>query len=330
MKRNYSDPPLLAADQALANLRAQPRPWARDYLAMYSSWLNGITKEPWLMSLPLDDHMVHRGDGVFEAAKCVAGRIYQFREHLERLGRSARAIELEPPIEPEELAQLTGAVVRAGGEADCLVRIYLSRGPGGFTTNPYECPEPGVYVMVSRLHPPPPERYRQGVEIGLARVPVKSGFFASIKSCNYLPNVLLKAKAVRAGWDFAVGLDEKGRISEGSTENIGLVDQGGRLVLPPAGHILEGITVKRAASLARELVDQGLLAGVEHRDLGVEDLKAAREVMLFGTTLDVLPVTRLEGRSLGGGRVGPVARALLQRLRRDMRDNPEASTPVMA
>ena len=329
MKRNYSAPPLLAPDQALANLRAQPRPWARDYLAMYSSWLDGITREPWLMSLPLDDHMVHRGDGVFEAAKCLAGRIYQFDQHLARLWRSAGSIQLEPPLDQGELKSLTAAVVRAGGQADCLVRIYISRGPGGFTTNPHECPEPGVYVMVSRLHPPPPERYQEGVEIGLARVPVKSGFFASIKSCNYLPNVLLKAQAVKEGWDFAVGLDEQGRISEGSTENIGLVDPKGRLLLPPARHILEGITVKRAASLAAGMVDQGMLAGVEHRDLGVEDLKRAREVMLFGTTLDVLPVTRLAGEPLGGGRVGPVARELLQRLRRDMLHNPEASTPVM-
>lgn len=322
-------PPILSGDQAVQRLKERPRPWAKEYLAMYSSQFGGIVAEPWLMSVPIDDHVVHRGDGVFEASKCVAGRIYQFREHVERLFRSAASIMLEPPFTRNELEALCVSVVRAGGEPDCMVRIYLSRGPGGFTTNPFECPEPGLYVVVSKLHSLPAKAYELGVQIGISHVPSKSGFYASVKSCNYLPNVLLKREAVAKGWDFAVGLDEHGEIAEGSTENIGLVDKNGVLRMPPPVNILEGITARRALQLAGEMAREGLLKGIEHGPVSLEDLQAAAEVMLFGTTLDVLPVTRLEGDPLAGGKPGPMVKELLARMRRDILANPAQSTPAL-
>ncbi|RJX28816.1 MAG: hypothetical protein C4525_15395 [Desulfarculus sp.] len=325
---DYANPPILTPEQAVARLQALPRPWAGDYLAMYSNWLGGIVTEPWLMSAPLDDHLVHRGDGVFEATKCLHGRIYLLQRHLERLHHSAAGIHLAPPLSRAQLTSLAQAVVRAGGEKDCMLRIYLSRGPGGFTTNPFECPEPGLYLMAGRIHPPAETAYEKGVQVGVSRVPSKSGFFASVKSCNYLPNVLLKREAVSRGWDFAVCLDAEGHLAEGSTENIGLVDQEGRLLLPRPDNILEGTTVRRAVELAQDMVSQGALAGVERRALRVADLEQAAEAMLFGTTLDVLPVTRLDGRPIGSGQPGPVARELLRRLRQDILHNPAMSTPA--
>jgi len=321
-------PPILSEAEAQARLMALPRPWADDYLVMYSNWLGGIVREPWLMSVPIDDHLVHRGDGVFEAMKCVAGRLYQCDAHLERLARSAQSIHLELPLDLGALKRLAVDVTRAGGEPDCMVRLYISRGPGGFSTNPYECCAPGVYVMVSRLHAPASESYQRGVRAGISLVPSKSGFYASVKSCNYLPNVLLKREAVVRGWDFSVGLDENGHLSEGSTENVGLVDSLNRLLLPLPDHILEGTTVRRAIELAQDLVEKGLLSRIEHRPLVRDDLDKAREILLFGTTLDVLPVTRLEGEPVGDGAVGPVAKALLELVRQDIRHNPAVSTPV--
>ncbi len=321
-------PPKLNEIQAMERLKALRRPWASDYLAMYSNWLEGIVTDAWLMSVPLDDHLVHRGDGVFEATKCVNGRIYLFERHLDRLEGSAAAIHLHPPLGRREMIALAGAVVRAGGQRDCMLRIFLSRGPGGFTTNPFECPTPGLYLMASRLHLLPEKAYEQGVNLGISRMPAKSGFFAGVKSCNYLPNVLLKREAVARGWDFAVGLDPDGCLAEGSTENFGLVDAQGRLLLPPASHILEGTTVKRAVELAQDLLESGELAGIERRPLKVEELKGAREVMLFGTTLDVLPVSRIDGQPVGGGRPGPVARELRRLMQRDIAENHQMSTAM--
>jgi branched-chain amino acid aminotransferase len=327
----FEHPPIiLSEEQAIAHLKEVERPWASDYLAMYSSWLGGIVREPWLMQVPMDDHIVHRGDGVFEMAKCVNGRIYQLDRHLVRLAGSAQAIQLALPADLGALKRLVLAVTKAADQSTCAVRIYLSRGPGGFTANPFECPNPGVYVMVSHLHHPKEAAYQNGVRLGVSRVPSKSGFYAAVKSCNYLPNVLLKREALTRGWDYGLGLDEDGFLAEGATENVGLVDAGGHLLLPLPHHILEGTTVRRATELAAGLVAKGSLAGVEHRPLSLEDLEQAREVMLFGTTLDVLPVSYLEGRPVAEGRPGPVALALLELMRRDIEDNLEMSTPVFA
>lgn len=325
---NYQEPPLLSPDQALARLKALPRPWASDYLAMYSNWLGGIVTDPWLMSVPIDDHLVHRGDGVFEATKCLNGRIYLFERHLERLKRSATSIHLEMPLTRRELTTLATAVIRAGGRRDCMLRIFLSRGPGGFSTNPYECPQAGVYVVASLIHPPSEEIYQRGANLGVSQVPAKSGFFAGVKSCNYLPNVLLKREAITHGWDFAICLDPDGYLAEGSTENMGLVDRDGFLLLPPPEHILEGTTAKRTVELAQGLVERGELAGVARRHLRVEELKTAAEVMLFGTTLDVLPVSRIDGRPVAGGKVGPVAKKLRALILDDIANNHEMSTAV--
>lgn len=326
--RNYGHPQMISEDEAIRRLRELPRPWAHDYVAMYSNWLGGMVREPWLMSVPLDDHMVHRGDAIFEMSKCVKGRIYQLDRHMERLAASAQTIHLELPTDLGSLKRLVVEVASATGLLDCAVRIYLSRGPGGFTTNPYECPEPGVYIIISHLHTPPEAAYQNGVRLGVSLVPSKSGFFASVKSCNYLPNVLLKREALSRGWDYAVGLDDDGYLAEGSTENMGLVDQDRRLLLPLPHHILEGTTVRRAAELADALVARGVLAGVEHRALSRTDLEQASEVILFGTTLDVLPVTRVEGQPVGDGRPGPAAQGLLALMRQDILENPAVSTPL--
>ena len=325
---SYKDTPLLSPDLALARLRALPRPWAKDYLAMYSNWLGGIVTDPWLMSVPIDDHLVHRGDGIFEATKCINGRIYLFERHLERLKRSASSIHLDIPLTRREFCALAEAVIRAGGRRECMLRIFLSRGPGGFSTNPNECPQPGLYLMASLIHTPAEEIYEQGANLGVSQVPAKSGFFAGVKSCNYLPNVLLKREALTRGWDFAVCLDPDGYLAEGSTENMGLVDREGWLLMPPPGHILEGTTAQRALELAQGLVESGELAGVDRRHLRVEEMHNAAEVMLFGTTLDVLPVSRIDGKPVADGQVGPVAKKLRALIKQDIAGNPEMSTSV--
>lgn len=321
-------PIILSEEKAIARLKGLARPWASDYLAMYSTWLGGIVTEPWLMQVPIDDHMVHRGDGVFEMAKCVAGRIYQLDRHLVRLAGSAQAIQLPLPMDTGALKRLVVAVTKAAGQPDSAVRIYVSRGPGGFTANPFECPQSGVYVVISYLHNPPQSAYDNGVRLGVSKVPTKSGFYAAVKSCNYLPNVLLKREALSRGWDYGLGLDQDGFLAEGATENVGLVDSQGNLLLPLPHYILEGTTVHRATELAAGLMQDGRLAGVEHRALSLKDLEQAREVILFGTTLDVLPVTSLEGRPVGEGRPGPVARELLALIRRDILKNHEMSTSL--
>ncbi len=311
------DIPVLTADQALAEVRDRVAPWGRDYYAMYSSVWGGIVTEPWAMMVPVDDHLVHRGDGVFESCKCENGVVYRFEAHLDRLERSAGGIWLELPVKRERLRRVTAAVIRAGGRRTCSLRIIVSRGPGGFTANPFESAAPQVYVIAYRLKPPPPESYDQGIKVATTRVPIKPGAFANIKSCNYLPNVLVLREALLKGADYGLTLDEEGMLAEGAMESLALVTAEGRLLMPPADRVLPGVTAARVKELAPDLVG-GLLTGVDIAKFGPEDVTQAREVLLLGTSIDVLPVTEFDGRGVADGRPGPVARALLDLVRRDV------------
>ncbi len=315
-------------EEALTRLRQIQQPYHDNYLAMYSSWLGGVVTDPRLMLVPIDDHLVHRGDGVFEAFKCVHGQIYALNRHLDRLQHSAAAISLHLPVDPGELRQIILTTVRTAKLSECLTRVFVSRGPGGFSTNPYECPSSQLYVVVTRLKVPPLDKYEQGVTVLSSRVPVKQSCFANIKSCNYLPNVLMKKEAEDAGVDYTLSVDDQGLVGEGSTENVGIITRQKEFLVPSFASVLRGTTVSRAMELAAALVPEGTLTRVAETQLRSAQAYDAAEMMMFGTTFDILPVVTYDGRTIGTGRPGPIFHRLLQLLREDMRHCPDMLTPV--
>jgi branched-chain amino acid aminotransferase len=218
------------------------------------------------------------------------------------------------------------ATVRAGGGPECYLRLLISRGPGGFSPSPSECPASQLYIVAYRAASYAEELFERGVKVISSRVPVKPGAFANIKSCNYLPNVLMKREAVERGAHYAVSVDERGYLAEGAAENLGLVSAEGRLLFPRFERILHGITVSRLA----ELAPAAGLGEPEFRDLSLEDAFAAREMMLLGTSFDALPVVQLDGRPIGDARPGPIFRRVRELLLADVTANPQASEPVFA
>jgi branched-chain amino acid aminotransferase len=295
---------------------------------MYSSQWPGYTFDPALMTVPLDDHLVHRGDGVFDTFRCVQGRLYQFEQHLERLEGSARAISLSMPLEYDRIRDIVGELVVRGGEPDCVVRVTMSRGPGSFSTNPYDCPATQLYVVVLRYKGVPLSTVQEGTCVITSRIPVKRSFFARIKSCNYLPNVLMKMEAVKAGCPYAVALDEEGFLAEGSTENVGILSEEGILKFPGFERTLAGTTVMRLFDLADSLEREGRIAGVRFDRIPPEDVYRAREVMLMGTSINVLPVVKFDGHAIGDGTPGPVSSRLSALLWKDMTENAEMLTEL--
>jgi len=304
------------------------KPYHQNYLAMYSSVLGGVVTDPFLMTIPVDDHMVHRGDGIFEAFKCVNGNIYNLTAHLERLERSARAVYLTLPASLEHITDLVIGTIRIAGTRDCLIRLFVSRGPGGFTTNPYECPSSQIYIVACNPSVYPEEQSTEGVFIKSSSIPVKKSYFATIKSCNYLPNVLMKKEAVDAGVQYTVSIDENGFLGEGSTENIGLVTPDRTLKFPRFARILKGTTVTRVAELAESLVANGKLEQVVFEDITLNEAYSGAEILLFGTTFDILAAVIFDGHAIGSGRPGDIYQLLLELLTRDIENNSALHTPV--
>lgn len=286
----------------------------RSYRAMYSTLFGGVVTDPCIMMVPIDDHMVHRGDGVFEAIRVTTKKIYLLNEHLERLLKSADRIGLDMPWSLAELTHLCEGVrsvakTTSGGFDEGLLRLFVSRGPGDFSSNPYSTLGSQLYIVATEFNSPSREAYEKGVKLGISHVPIKPSFYAQVKSCNYLPNVMMKKEAVDRGFDFVINLNSAGYVAEGPTENILILNDHNELVAPKFEYTLRGTTLVRAMWYAESKLQNVVLA-VRNDDISLEDLRRAKEIMMVGTTLGVLPVTALEGLAIGGGRVGPVAKKL--------------------
>lgn len=286
--------------------------------AMYSSVVDCIVTEQAVMSVPVDDHMVHRGDGVFESFKCVDGSIYNLEDHLSRLERSCATLGIELPVSLEGVADIVVQTVLAGGQRNALVRLLVSRGQGTMGINPYACFHSELYIVVYELQHAKLDALPEGVSVAMSRIPIKSGIFAQVKTCNYLPNVLMKKEAIDMGVDFTISLDENRFLGEGATENIGIVTRGKELFMPPPERVLAGTTAKRALEFAKQLVKERALTNAEFRPINLGAVRSAAEVHIYGTTPNITPVKTFEGNPVGNGKPGPIAKRLFEMLKEEM------------
>jgi branched-chain amino acid aminotransferase len=250
------------------------------------------------------------------------------RAHLERLQRSAKAIDLRLPFSLDEIGNIVVETVRAGGQHDCQIRLYASRGPGSFDANPADCPQSQLYIVIPVAGKPFMEGHPEGATVKASAIPAKPPAYATVKSCNYLPNVLMKKEAGDQDVDLVVSLDDRGFIAEGATANIGIITPDKSLLFPKLEGILRGTTMMRVVDLADQLVQSGDLAGTAFADISPEDVLNAPEAVITGTTMDVTAVREFNGRPIGDGKPGPLFRKLSALLLNDMRHNPDMLTPV--
>lgn len=265
-------------------------PASSNYLAMYSSLWRGITLDSQLMCLPIDDHIVHRGDGVFEALRVCSGKIYLLHPHLNRLQKSASGISLQIRESAEYITKVCKDLIEITNCENGILRMYVSRGPGSFSANPYESVGSQLYIVLTEYAPPSEEKFQKGVTAISSQILFKEPPFSSIKSCNYLQNVLMKKESVDEGIDYSIAITKEGFIAEGPTENIFLISQENQIVAPRRDYTLAGTTLQRVMELSEELKLSGELQGCSFDDIQVDDIYAAKEVLMVGTTTEVLPV----------------------------------------
>lgn len=319
--------PVLSPADIQRKIANHSYPAQKSYLAMYSSWWGGIIQDPAMMVVPIDDHLVHRGDGVFEAIKVVEGKVFLLEEHLQRLALSAQMLGLSLPMPLEKMREVLLETTRVAKTKNAVLRLFVSRGPGHFSTNPYDSIGSQMYLVVTSLTRPSDLKYQEGVKIGKSLIPPKESWLAKVKTCNYLPNVMMKKESVDRNLDFTIGFDGQGFLTEGSTENIVILDKDRNLLRPELRQILKGTTMIRTFELAERLLSAGTIKSISEKNLNEKDLVCAQEAMMIGTTLDVLPISEYEGQKIGAGRPGPIAQELLRLLREDMTTGPKA-TPL--
>jgi branched-chain amino acid aminotransferase len=251
------------------------------------------------------DHGLLYGDGVFDTVVAWRGSLFRLDDHIARLFRSMKAVGLEGGVSAAELKSLTRQAVTLNGLDSAYVKWVVTRGSNGTPLmDPAGC-RPNLIIVVR----PYIERFTASAESGISlktvairRTPAQC-LDPGIKNLNYLNLILAKMEAQSAQCDEALMLDLQGNVCEAPGYNAFIVDNG--RLLTPVRDILAGITRASVLQLARS---RGMTA--LEQDIGLYQAYTADEVFLTSTAGGLIPVTRIDGRTIGTGRPGPVYAAL--------------------
>ena len=258
------------------------------------------------------DHGLLYGDGIFEGIRLYDGNVYRLDEHLERLEYSAKALMLAMPWSRAELAEAVCETCRRNKLTDGYIRLVITRGPGDLGLAPWLCEKPTLFIIASKISLYPQEHYDNGLSI--VTVPTRrispDMLPPTVKSLNYLNNILAKIEAKQAGALEAIMLNAQGYVAECTADNIFAIHKGEILTPAASAGALKGITRATVFDIARQL-------GIPMRetDLTRYDIWCADECFLTGTGAEVIPVVKLDGRVIGTGKPGPITGRVLTSFR---------------
>jgi len=280
-------------------------------------WIDGKFYDKSDAKVSVYDHGFLYGDGVFEGIRVYGGKIFECEAHLKRLYDSARAIRLTIPITPEQFKLAMEETFKVNGFTDCYIRAVVSRGAGYLGLAPTKCPQPSVVIITDTIELYPREMYEKGMAVITASITRThpNALSPRVKSLNYLNNILAKLEAIDAGVSEALMLNHQGNVAECTGDNIFIVRNGEVQTPTTADGILEGITRDVIIRLCRK---HGIPCF--ERTLQRHDLYVADECFLTGTAAEVIPVTKIDGRPIGAGQVGPITRNLLDLFHRHVHE----------
>lgn len=269
-------------------------------------WIDGELVPAERATVSVFDHGLLYGDGVFEGIRAYHGRVFKLASHLKRLYASAAAIRLEIPYAVDAIGQAVRDTLAANDRTDAYIRLCVTRGAGSLGLNPFLCKRSCVFIIADTISMYPRELYDNGMEIIIAKTIRNhpAALSPAIKSMNYLNNILAKIEAIDAGVLEAIMLNHTGNVAECTGDNLFVVRKNDRgqteLVTPPVtAGALEGVTMTTVLKLAGD-------AGIPTRrgDLRPSDLFSAEEVFLTGTAAEVIPITKIDGHTIGSGTPG--------------------------
>lgn len=262
------------------------------------------------------DHGLLYGDGVFEGIRSYGGLIFKLDEHLKRLWESAHTLMLAIPMTEIEMRKAIVETLKKNNLKDAYIRVVVTRGVGDLGLDPAKCKRATVFIITDKITLYPEELYRKGLEI--ITVPtvrnLPEAINPSIKSLNYLNNIMAKIEAKNSGCMEALMLNSQGYVAECTGDNVFIVQKGyGKknksMLLTPPTYLgaLKGITRQAIIELAAKKK-----IAFEERILTRHDIFNADEVFLTGTAAEVIPVVKVDGRVIGSGKPGKHTQVLRQ------------------
>jgi branched-chain amino acid aminotransferase len=275
-------------------------------------WLNGKIVHMDDARISVFDHAVLYGDGVFEGIRAYNGRVFQMEAHMRRLYEGAGAICLEIPIDAKAFEQAIHDTLKANNLQNAYIRAVVTRGSGYLGLHPSKTADPSVFIITCGLALYPLELYEKGMAIVTAST-IRNhphALSAQVKSLNYLNNIMAQIEATQAGAVEAVMLNHEGYVAECTGDNIFIIRRGQLFTPPGSAGILEGITRAVVMELARR---RGI--PVYEKNLTRHDLYVADECFLTGTGAEIMPITAIDQRPIGCGKIGAMTRQLLEDFR---------------
>lgn len=253
------------------------------------------------------------GDALFETMRVYSGKIFQLDRHLDRLEHGAKSIFLNLPESRDRIRDILYKTFNRNQGADAIIRLTITRGEGILGKLWQSDTSPTLSVYVRPYSDPPDEWYQKGVPISL--IPNSAAKLGSvqqqIKSANYLSQILARKQVEDQNSVDGIMINEDDEVCDGTISNVFVVK--GNVLSTPAvnGYVLAGVTRQVVLKLAAQMETD-----CRERSLTANDVLQGDEVFLTNTGWEILPVTRVDGKTIGSGLPGPLTQALHREFRK--------------
>lgn len=271
-------------------------------------WIDGQLLPRDQAKVSVWDHGLLYGDGCFEGIRIYGQRIFKCKQHLDRIYRNCSRLRLDPGMTREAMTAMMRQCVSANGLSDGYIRLMVTRGVGSLGLNPFKCPKTSVICIADQIALYPAEMYADGMKVIIAKRPRTPTVCLdpSLKSLNYLNNILAKMEAIDADCLEAIMLSTDGFVGECTGDNLFVVKGGEVFTSPLDVGMLDGVT--RAFVLHELCAKAGFKAS--EKKMRPADVLAADEIFLTGTAAEIIAVTQVDATKIGTGKEGPVVKAL--------------------
>ena len=270
-------------------------------------YLNGkfVNKEDAKVSV--FDHGFLYGDGAFEGIRSYNGLVFRLKEHIDRLFETMHTLMIDARMTKKEMINAVTATLKVNKIKDGYIRLIVSRGDGDLGLDPRKCfGKPNVIIIADKISLYPAELYLKGMEI-ITVATAKNNVNAlnpQLKSLNYLNNIMAKMEAVHCGYNEAIMLDANGYVGECTGDNVFIIKNG--VLSTPHLSRLKGITADAILELAVKLKLKTVEGFITRHEVYNAD-----ECFLTGTAAELIPVVKVDGRTIGSGTPGPLTNKLL-------------------
>jgi branched-chain amino acid aminotransferase len=273
-------------------------------------WLNGEFVAWEDAKVHVLTHALHYGTGVFEGIRAYetpqGTAIFRNQDHLARLEASAKLYYMDMPFPKEQLREVTHELIARNGFKSCYIRPLVWRGYGPMGLNPLDNPVEAMIAVWEWGAYLGEEGKRNGVRARVSsyrRISSDSLIPHAKASGQYLNSVLAKIESVKAGYEEAILLDDKGYVCEGTGENVFVIKDGVIHTPGQSDGILDGINRKSCIQIARDLGHE-----VVERSIARAELALADEVFLTGTAAELTPMREIDDIEIGPP--GPITREI--------------------